>query len=272
MLLKDRLALVGLIIIVVIVTAGMLAPRLAPHDPLHIDLSLRLEPPGKQFILGSDHLGRCVLSRLLYGTGVSLKTSFLVLGMIMTAGIFFGTLSGYCGGLIDNIIISVIDVLLAFPGLVLALAIAGMLGPSLTNVMIAIAAVHWVGYARIIRGMVISIKEKEYVLAARACGSNSLQIVIRHILPNILSPIIVLATLDMGSIILTISGLSFLGLGAQPPNPEWGAMLNDGRTYMQVAPWLMYFPGLAILVTVMAFNLMGDGLRDLFDPRSLRRL
>lgn len=271
-MLKDRLSFTGLIIIIIIVGAGLLAPWLAPHDPTHVDLNLRLESPGGDYPLGTDHLGRCVLSRVLYGTAVSLKTSFLVLGMIMTVGIFVGTVSGYLGGMVDSIMVSVMDVVLAFPGLVLALAIAGMLGPSLTNVMIAIAAVHWVGYARIIRGMVISIKEKEFVTAARASGSNGLQIVVRHILPNVLSPIIVLATLDMGSIILTISGLSFLGLGAQPPNPEWGAMLNDGRAYMQVAPWLMYFPGLAIFSAVLAFNLMGDGLRDLFDPRSLRRI
>lgn len=275
----------------VILVVGLLAPLFSPNDPIKIDLSHRLQPPQLEiqfsiknifsqtprlvlgeFPLGTDHLGRCILSRIIHGTQVSLRTSFLVLLIIMTVGIFIGTLSGYIGGKLDNVIVSVIDVLLAFPGLILALAIAGMLGPSITNVMIAIASVAWVGYARIIRGMVVSIKEKEYVLAARSAGTSSPGIILRHILPNVVSPVIVLATLDMGSIILSISGLSFLGLGAQPPMPEWGAMLNDGRPYMQTAPWLMIFPGLAILIAVLSFNLMGDGLRDIFDPRGIRRL
>ncbi|UNC93004.1 nickel transporter permease [Candidatus Contubernalis alkaliaceticus] len=266
------MACLGFIIIVIIVVVGLLAPLFSPHDPVKIDLSQRLQEPGGEFPLGTDHLGRCILSRIIHGTQVSLRTSFLVLVIIMTVGIFIGTLSGYIGGKLDIVVVSVIDVLLAFPGLILALAIAGMLGPSITNVMIAIASVAWVGYARIIRGMVVSIKEKEYVLAARSVGTTGPGIILRHVLPNVLSPVIVLATLDMGSIILSISGLSFLGLGAQPPMPEWGAMLNDGRPYMQTAPWLMIFPGLAILISVLSFNLMGDGLRDIFDIRGIRRL
>lgn len=285
------MACVGFIIILVILIVGLLAPLVSPNDPIKIDLSRRLQAPQLefqfsiinifsqrprlilgQFPLGSDHLGRCILSRIIHGTQVSLRTSFLVLLIIITVGIFIGTLSGYIGGKLDNVIVSVIDMLLAFPGLILALAIAGMLGPSITNVMIAIASVAWVGYARIIRGMVVSIKEKEYVLAARSVGTGGPGIILRHVLPNVVSPVIVLATLDMGSIILSISGLSFLGLGAQPPMPEWGAMLNDGRPYMQTAPWLMIFPGLAILTAVLSFNLMGDGLRDIFDPKGIRRL
>lgn len=257
--------------ILAIITVGLLAPWLAPNDPLKISLNERLLEPGGRYLLGTDHLGRCMLSRIMHGTQVSLRTSFLVLVIIMSVGIFIGTLSGYIGGRLDSIVVSLIDVLLAFPGLILALAIVGMLGPSITNVMVSLAAVHWVGYARIVRGMVVSIKEKEYVLAARACGTTPPNIVLRHVLPNIISPVIVLATLDMGSIILTISGLSFLGLGAQPPMPEWGAMLNDGRPYMQIAPWLMIFPGLAILFAVLSFNLMGDGLRDILDARSVRK-
>lgn len=266
------MAFLGLIIITLVLVVGLLAPYFSPHDPIKIDLSRRLQEPGGDFPLGTDHLGRCILSRVIHGTRLSLRTSFLVLVIIMTVGILVGTLSGYIGGKLDNFVVSIIDVLLAFPGLILALAIAGMLGPSITNVMVAIAAVHWVGYARIIRGMVVSIKEKEYVLAARSVGTPDAGIIWRHVLPNVVSPVIVLATLDMGSIILSISGLSFLGLGAQPPTPEWGAMLNDGRAYMQVAPWLMLFPGLAILITVLSFNLMGDGLRDIFDPRGTRRI
>lgn len=271
-LLRDRVSLLGATIISLILLIGFFAPWLAPHDPIQINLDQTLMKSCWEYPLGTDHLGRCILSRMIYGTRISLSTSFLVLVMIMTAGITVGTLSGYVGKGLDNLIVSIMDVLLAFPGLILALAIAGILGPSITHVMIAIAAVHWVGYARIIRGMVISIKEKEYVLAARASGTRPILIVWQHILPNIISPVIVLATLDMGSILLTISGLSFLGLGAQPPLPEWGAMLNDGRPYIQVAPGLMVFPGLAILTSVLAFNLMGDGLRDLFDPREIPRI
>lgn len=269
-LLRDKVSLLGLVIIILIILVALIGPWLAPNDPIQINLGQALMKSCWEYPLGTDHLGRCILSRIIYGARVSLSTSFLVLVIVMTVGIAVGTLSGYVGKTVDNIIVSIMDVLLAFPGLILALAIAGILGPSITNVMIAIAAVHWVGYARIIRGMVISIKEKEYVLAARASGTRPIRIVCQHIIPNIISPVIVLATLDMGSILLTISGLSFLGLGAQPPMPEWGAMLNDGRPYIQVAPRLMVFPGLAILTTVLAFNLMGDGLRDLFDPRDIR--
>ncbi len=270
-ILKDKLALLGFIIIMVIIGAGLLAPYISPHDPIKVELSQRLQEPNGEFLMGTDHQGRCILSRVIHGTRLSLRTSFLVLVIIMTMGILVGTVSGYTGGKVDSFIVSIIDILLAFPGLVLALAIAGMLGPGITNVMLAIAAVHWVGYARIVRGMVVSIKEKEYVMAARAAGTTHVNIVLRHVLPNILSPVIVLATLDMGAIILSISGISFLGLGAQPPIPEWGAMLNDSLPYMQTAPWLMLFPGLAIFTTVLSFNLMGDGLRDIFDPRSIRR-
>lgn len=268
--LQDPMALLGLILIVAILTVAILAPWLAPHDPLQVNAEHRLESPSSNYLLGTDHLGRCILSRIMYGSRISLSISFLVLVMIMSVGTLVGTLAGYVGGKLDDIIVSIIDVLLAFPGLILALVIAGMLGSSVTNVMIAMASVKWVGYARIIRGMVASIKEKEYVQAARSGGSKHFFLVIRHILPNVLSPVIVLATLDMGSTILAISGMSFLGLGAQPPNPEWGAMLNDGRPYMYMAPWIMIFPGMAILIAVLAFNLLGDGMRDFFDPRETR--
>jgi peptide/nickel transport system permease protein len=250
-----------------IILAGILAPMLVPHDPVKVDLSQRLLSPGDAYLLGTDHLGRCIFSRLIYGVRISLGVALTVLTIVLTTGLVLGTVSGYLGGWVDNLFMRVVDILMAFPGIILALAIAGILGPSLPNIMIALAAVNWVGYARITRGMVLSIKEKEYVLAARACGTSDLRIVMRHILPNMLSPMIVFATLDMGAIILKISGLSFLGLGAQPPDPEWGAMLNDGRPYMQVAPWLMFFPGLSILLAVMAFNLLGDGLRDALDPK-----
>jgi peptide/nickel transport system permease protein len=267
-LLKDKLALIGLGIIMLVFFTGVFAPFITPHDPDEVKLEQILLPVTADYPLGTDHLGRCVLSRLIFGTRVSVSTSLLVLITIMLIGIPIGTLSGYCGGRIDNFIMRIIDVLLAFPGLILTLVIAGMLGPNLINVMIALSAVWWVGYARVVRGMVLSIKEKEYVLGARAAGTSNINILVRHIIPNVLSPVIVMATLDMGKLILAISSLSFLGLGAQPPTPEWGAMLNDGKNYMQVAPNLMLFPGIAIMVLVLAFNLLGDGLRDAFDPRS----
>ncbi len=271
-LLQDKLALLGFGIILVVVIITVFAPYFAPNDPVKVDLMQRLVPPQAQYPLGTDHLGRCLLSRLLYGTRASLTTAALVLAAIMLISIPFGTLAGYCGGRVDNILMRIVDVLLAFPGLILALVISGMLGPGLLNVMLALVAVWWVGYARVIRGMVLSVKEKEFVLAARACGTSGLGIIIRHILPNVLSPVIVLATLDMGKLIIAISGLSFLGLGSQPPAPEWGAMLNDGHSYMQVAPQLMIYPGLCIMMVVLAFNLLGDGLRDALDPRGIVRL
>ena len=267
-LFKDKLALMGLGIIMLVLFTGLFAPFIAPHDPEKVLLEQKLFPVTAEYPLGTDHLGRCMLSRLIFGTRVSVSTSLLVLITIMLIEIPVGTISGYCGGKIDNFIMRIIDVLLAFPGLILTLVIAGMLGPSLINVMIALSAVWWVSYARIIRAMVLSIKEKDYVLGARAAGTSTMNILIRHIIPNVLSPVIVMATLDMGKLILAISSLSFLGLGAQPPTPEWGAMLNDGKNYMQIAPNLMLFPGIAIMVLVLAFNLLGDGLRDAFDPRS----
>ncbi|KUK36368.1 MAG: Binding-protein-dependent transport systems inner membrane component [Thermacetogenium phaeum] len=269
---QDKLALLGLVIILAVMAVAVFAPYIAPNDPVKVDLAQRLAPPGAPYPLGTDHLGRCLLSRLIYGTRPSLTTAALALSAIMLIGIPLGTLAGYCGGWVDNVIMRLVDVLLAFPGLILALVIAGMLGPGLLNVMLALSAVWWVGYARVIRGMVLSVKEKEFVLAARACGTSELGIISRHILPNVLSPVIVLATLDMGKLILAISGLSFLGLGAQPPTPEWGAMLNDGRPYLQVAPQLMIYPGLAIMTVVLAFNFLGDGLRDALDPRGTTKI
>lgn len=264
---QDKMALLGLVIILTVVAVAAFAPYLAPNEPVRVDLTQRLAPPSTQYPLGTDHLGRCLLSRLIYGARVSLSAAALALSAIILISIPLGTLAGYCGGWVDNTIMRIVDVLLAFPGLILALVIAGMLGPGLLNVMLALSLVWWVGYARVIRGMVLAVKEKEFILAARACGTPELGIIVRHILPNVLSPVIVLATLDMGKLILAISGLSFLGLGAQPPTPEWGAMLNDGRPYMQVAPQLMVYPGLCIMTVVLAFNLLGDGLRDALDPR-----
>lgn len=270
-LFADRLAVMGVLLLAGLILIGIFAPCLSPHDPVAVDLGKRLLPSNTVYPLGTDHLGRCVLSRIIWGTRVSLSTSFLVLITIMGISIPYGMLAGWCGGRIDNLLMRLVDILLAFPRLIFALVIAGMLGPSLTNIMLALGAVSWVRFARLIRGLVLQVKEREFVLAARACGTPARRILSTHILPNIIGPVVVLATLDMGWLILGISGLSFLGLGVQPPTPEWGAMLNDSRPYFQVAPNLMLYPGLAIMLAVLAFNLLGDGLRDVLDPRGFTR-
>ncbi len=264
---KDKLAMIGAIIIFFLAGIAILAPYIAPYDAIELDLKNRLSPPDRNHLMGTDNLGRDVFSRIIYGTRISLSMATVVVMIVMLLGIAMGTIAGYCGGTIDGAIMRMVDVLLAFPNIILALVIAGILGPSLTNVMIALSAIWWVSYARIIRGSVLSVKEKEFVEAVRAMGCSDASIAVRHVLPNVLSPVIVLATLDMGHIILSIAALSFLGLGAQPPIPEWGTMLNEGRPFMETAPHLMIFPGLMIMVVVLAFNFLGDGLRDALDPR-----
>lgn len=264
--LRDPATLLGLIIVVLAITAAIAAPVLAPHDPTDISLEDRLLSPNRDFPLGTDHLGRDELSRLLYGARTTLRTAGVVLVVVFAIAFTVGTLSGYYGGWLDTLLMSLVDLLLAFPGLILAVAIAGTLGPSLMNVMVAMAAVWWAGYARLIRGMVLSLRHREFVEAARAVGASDTRIMVYHIWRNILGPVVVLATLDMGWIILGISGLNFLGLGAQPPTPEWGAMLNDGRPFLQTAPEMMLYPGAAIFSVVLGFNLLGDGLRDILDP------
>ena len=268
--LTDPASLLGLFIVAVIVTAALAAPMLAPHDPTAVSLERRLLTPNSDFPLGTDHLGRGELSRLLYGARTTLGTASVVLMVVMTIAVTVGTLSGYYGGRLDTLLMGLVDLLLAFPGLILAVAIAGTLGPSLINVMIAMAAVWWAGYARLMRGMVLSLRQREFVEAARAIGASDQRIMIIHISRNILGPVVVLATLDMGWIILGISGLNYLGLGAQPPTPEWGAMLNDGRPLLQLAPQMMLYPGAAIFLVVLGFNLLGDGLRDVLDPTTYR--
>jgi peptide/nickel transport system permease protein len=264
---KDKLASIGAIIIFFLVVIAILAPLITPYDPIELDLESRLSSPGGNHMMGTDNLGRDVLSRIIYGARISLSMATVVVVIVMLLGIALGTTAGYFGGIIDGAIMRVVDLLLAFPNIILALVIAGILGPSLTNVMIALGAVWWVSYARIIRGSVLSVKEKEFIEAARAMGCSNTYIAIRHLLPNVLSPVIVLVTLDMGNVILSIAALSFLGLGVQPPIPEWGTMLNEGRPFMETAPYLMIFPGLMIMIAVLAFNFLGDGLRDVLDPR-----
>ena len=269
---ENRLAVVGLAIVLSLVLVAIFAPFIAPHDPIEQHLDLRLLSPSWQYPLGTDDLGRCILSRLVYGTCVALQVGVVVVGITALLGTLLGLLAGYLGGIADEVIMRVVDVVLAFPGLILALVIAGLLGPGLFNVMLALSIVGWTSYARVVRGCVLSAKERGFVEAAQALGSSNVHIMFRHVLPEALSPVIVMATLGMGGTILSAAALSFLGLGVQPPMPEWGSMLNNGRAFLRVAPHLTTFPGLAIMVTVMAFNFLGDGLRDALDPRQKKRV
>jgi peptide/nickel transport system permease protein len=268
---KNKLAVIGLTIILSLIIIAIIAPFIAPHDPLEQNLNNRLLPPCEEYPLGTDDLGRCILSRIIYGARISLELGIIVVGITSSIGVVLGGFAGYYGGILDEIIMRVVDIMLSFPGIILALAIAGALGPSLFNVMLALTLVHWTSYARVVRGAVLSVKEKEFVESARALGAGNLYIMVNHILPNVIAPVIVMATLGMGHVILSAAALSFLGLGSQPPIPEWGAMLNSGRAFMRTAPSLTFFPGLAIMITVLAFNFLGDGLRDALDPRREER-
>lgn len=257
----------GLLVIAVLALLAAIAPLIAPHDPMAIDPARKLAGPSSDFWLGTDNLGRDIFSRLLYGSRLSMGTAVLATLAIVSIGVPIGAVSGYFGGLIDDAIMRVVEVLLAFPSLILALAIIGVMGPGMTSVMAGLVAVWWVGYARIIRGSVLSLRERQFIEAAKAIGASNPRIIFLHLLPNVIGPVIVLATLELGTLLLAISGLSFLGLGAQPPTPEWGSMLNDGRRLFISAPQLMLYPGAAISLAVLGFNLLGDGLRDVLDPR-----
>jgi peptide/nickel transport system permease protein len=268
---RDRSSLVGLTILVVVILAAILAPLIATHDPTALDPTANLAPPSRDHWLGTDNLGRDLYSRLIYGGRWSIGASVAAAAGIILLGVTVGILAGYFGGLVDDLLMRLVDVLLGFPSIILALAIVGMLGPSLTNVMIGMVAVWWVDYARIVRGLTLKVTQHEYVTAAHCCGCDSRGMIVRHIAPNIIPSVIVLGTLELGGLMLAISGLSFLGLGAQPPTPEWGTMLNDGRRFFLMAPQLMVYPGIAITLVVMGCNLLGDGLRDALDPRQQRR-
>jgi len=264
---KDRLAVLGTVILFLLTFTAVLAPYIAPYDPVELNLAERLSSPGIKHLMGTDSVGRDILSRIIYGIRVSLMIAVVVVIIEVLFGVLVGTAAGYLGRAVDEILMRLVDILLAFPGIILALVIVGMLGSSIMNLIIALTSVGWVRYARVVRGSILSIKEEMFIESARAIGCSNLRIATCHILPNIISPVIVLATLNMGTIIISIAGLSFLGLGVQPPTPEWGVMLSEGKPFMESAPHLMVFPGLMIMVTVMAFNFLGDGLRDVLDIR-----
>lgn len=267
MLKRGKLGLVGVAVILVFVMVAISAPLIAPHDPLQQNLRLRFSPPSEQHLLGTDALGRDVLSRIMHGARISLLTAMMVVGATTLIGVSLGSIAGYFGGRVDDVIMRLTDVVLAFPGIILALTIAGMLGPGLFNVMLALVAVGWAGECRVMRGQVLAIKQRDFVEGTRALGAGDLRVMIQHILPNSLAPILVMATLGMGGVILAAAGLSFLGLGAQPPVAEWGSMLNAGREHIFTAPHLTIFPGAAIMLVVLGFNFLGDSLRDVLDPR-----
>lgn len=266
---ESRPATFGATIILLLCLMAVFAPQLSPNNPTTACLVDRLISPFTvpEYPLGTDHLGRCVLSRLLFGARVSLMVGIIVVGISGAIGITLGIVSGYYGGVIDAVIMRFVDATLSFPSIFLAVTIAGLLGRGLPSVIIALIVVDWTAYARISRGSVLSLKEKEFVESARSLGASDRYIMIRHILPNIIGPVIVIGTLGMAYVILSAAALSFLGFGPQPPTPEWGAMLNAGRMYMRTEPYLTIIPGLAIMVMVLAFNLLGDGLRDILDPR-----
>ncbi|TMG54689.1 MAG: ABC transporter permease [Chloroflexi bacterium] len=270
-LLANPLNLFAIVLIALFALGAVLAAIIAPYDPIVQALGSRLDPPSAAHWLGTDQLGRDIASRLLYGARISLFIGLVVVATAGLVGTAVGLVAGYAGGLVDEALMRFTEIFLAFPPLILAMAIAGALGPSLTNAIIAIAAVTWAVYARLVRGQLLSLRRREYVEAARSIGASGPRILLRHLLPNVLAPLLVQASFDMGAAIVAAAGLSFIGFGAQPPTPEWGVMISEGRNFISTQPWLSLFPGLAILLAVGAFNLLGDGLRDLFDPR-LRRV
>jgi peptide/nickel transport system permease protein len=274
MLLRLRMsphAMIGGAILATLVMLALGASAIAPANPLEMAMANQLQPPSRQHPFGTDEFGRDVLSRVIHGARISLRVGFLATTIAVGGGMLLGMTAGYFGGWVDNLGQKLIDVLLAFPSLLLALAIIAILGPGLQNVLIALGIGGMPYYARLVRGQVLSLKEREFVEAARVVGARHPRIMFRHIFPNTLSPLIIVGSLDLGWNILAAAALSFLGLGAQPPTPEWGAMLSGGRDFMRDQWWVSTFPGLAIVVTVLAFNLLGDGLRDAFDPQGIDR-
>lgn len=257
----------GALITILLLVTALAAPVLAPYDPSAQDTSRRLEGPSGEHLLGLDDLGRDVLSRVLYGARVSLRVGFSVVLLCSIFGVAMGAIAGYFGGKIDTLIMRICDILLAFPGILLAIALVAVLGPSLTNVILALSVIGWVGYARLVRGQVLKVREMEYVTAAKALGARSFRVISRHVLPNVLNPVIVMATLGLAGAILSEAALSFLGLGVQPPTPSWGSMLTAGRRYLGMANHLAIYPGIAIMLAVMGLNFLGDGLIDALDPK-----
>jgi len=264
-----KLAVVGGLLVVVLVFCAAASPWLAPYSPQAMSLEEELAAPSPQHLLGQDKFGRDILSRIIYGARVSLLVGVITVLVSLSIGAAVGCTAGYLGGLIDEAFLRVVDIFLAFPGILLALALMAVMGPALSNVIIALCIVGWVGYARLARAQVLSLKSRDFVVAAKACGAKDRRIIFRHILPNVMAPLLVQATFGLGSAVSAEAALSFLGLGVQAPTPSWGSMLNEGRQFLLIAPHLTTFPGLAIMLVVLGFNFLGDGLSDWLDPRKV---
>ncbi|MDT8273571.1 MAG: ABC transporter permease [Desulfomonilia bacterium] len=266
-MLRDKLAIAGMIIVLGFFVLSVATPLIAPYDPSLIDVDNILAPPSSTHLFGTDDLGRDVFTRMLYGAGISLKVGFVAVGIAVLIGTILGSLSGYYGGWADIIIMRVVDIMLCFPSFFLILAVIAFLEPSIYNIMAVIGFTSWMGITRLVRAEFLTLKERDFVLAEKTIGAGSLRIIFVHILPNAMAPVLVAATLGIASAVLTESALSFLGIGVQPPTPSWGNMLTQGQAVLGVAWWLSLFPGMAILFTVLGFNLLGEGIRDAIDPR-----
>lgn len=267
---RNRLAMVGLVIIIILVITAIFADYIAPYGYAEQNLANQYQSPNAEHWFGTDELGRDIFSRVVYGSRVSLRVGFISVSISMTIGVAIGAITGYYGGKIDNILMRFIDIVQALPDILLAIAIMAALGPGLTNLMVAVGIAAIPGYARLVRSSVLSLRDQEFVEAARANGSSDARIILKHIIPNCMAPIIVQATLGVAYAIINAAGLSFIGLGLEPPTPEWGAMLSGGRAYIRDYPHMTLFPGLAIVLTILALNLLGDGLRDALDPKLKR--
>lgn len=266
LLLRRKLVLLSLSVITGLVLMAAFAPWLAPRDPNEVDLERKLSRPSRSHLLGTDHLGRDTLSRLIYGARVSLGSVVAILALVLVFSFVVGCVAGYAGGWLDSLLMRICDVFLTFPTFILAMFLIGVLGTGMLNVILAIVLTHWAWYARIIRSLMLSLKHREYVMASRVAGTRQVRLVLRHLFPPVAAQLAILATLDTGHMMLHVSGLSFLGLGIQPPTPEWGVMINDARQYLWTHPEIILYPGLMIFLTVMAFNIPGDALRDALDP------
>jgi len=266
-LFRDKLAIAGLAIVLAFFVLSIFTPLIAPYDPDTIDVNKILSPPSASHIFGTDDLGRDVFTRILYGAGISLKVGFVAVGIAVIIGAFLGAISGYYGGWIDIIIMRFVDIMLCFPSFFLILAVIAFMEPSIFNIMAVIGLTSWMGITRLVRAEFLSLKERDFVLAEKTIGASAPRIIFLHILPNAMAPVLVSATLGIAAAVLTESALSFLGIGVQPPQPSWGNMLTQGQNVLGIAWWLSFFPGMAILVTVLGYNLLGEGIRDAIDPR-----
>lgn len=266
---RNPAAMIGVVLLTILVLIALLARFISP-DPIVQNLEQRLAPPSSLHLLGTDQLGRSVWGRVAHGAALSLQVGVVVTLIAVSLGVLVGLLAGTFGGVWDNVLMRITDIFFAFPSLILAMAIAAALGPSLTNTIIAVALVSWPSYARLVRAQALALREREFVEAARAIGTSRVGIALRHVLPNTLTPVLIQGSFDVGQAILTAAGLSFIGFGAQPPTPEWGAMVSETRNFISEAPWASSAPAIAILLAVLAFNLVGDGLRDALDPRNTK--